>query len=79
MYVTGTITTERLRSNNLMVYVVANFRGDMIQCYHKPCDKLDVMLTDDNLKFLGKTADAIAMTMHTLSEPSVDGKFRSNQ
>lgn len=48
----------------------ANFRGDMIHCYHNPCDDLDTMLTDDNLEFLNKTTDALIDTMHHLSEPS---------
>ncbi|CAC5425943.1 unnamed protein product [Mytilus coruscus] len=47
----------------------ANFRGDMIQCYHNPCDDLDTMLTDDNVNFLGKTADTVTATIHRLSEP----------
>lgn len=51
----------------------ANFRGDMISCYHHPCDDLDTMLTDDNLNFLGKTADSIARAMNVLSEPSDTG------
>lgn len=46
----------------------ANFRGDMIQCYHHACDNLTTMLTDDNIRFLGKTADAITSTLNTLSE-----------
>lgn len=48
----------------------ANFRGDMIQCYHNPCDDLATMLTEDNLSFLGKTTDSIARTMHQLSGPT---------
>lgn len=51
----------------------ANFRGDMIKCYHHECDNLQVMLTDENINFLGKTADAIVTTMHKLSEPSGSG------
>lgn len=47
----------------------ANFRGDMIQCYHHQCDNLATMLTEDNLNFLAKTADTIARTMDDLSEP----------
>ena len=38
-------------------------------CYHEPCDNLDIMLTDDNIKFLGKTADSITNSLHALSEP----------
>ena len=48
---------------------VANLRGDMIKCYHHECDNLEVMLTDDNLQFLGKTVDAITTTLHSLSGP----------
>ncbi|XP_071175930.1 uncharacterized protein YfbL-like [Mytilus edulis] len=51
----------------------ADFRGDMIQCYHQECDNLQVMLTDENINFLGKTADAIVTTIHKLSEPSGSG------
>ena len=52
------------------VYTIsANFRGDMIHCYHNPCDNLDVMLTDDNIRFLGKTADSITKTLDQLSAP----------
>ncbi|XP_063435862.1 uncharacterized protein LOC134716784 [Mytilus trossulus] len=47
----------------------ANFRGDMIQCYHNPCDDLDTMLTDENVNFMGKTADTVTATIHRLSEP----------
>lgn len=48
---------------------MANFRGDMISCYHNSCDDLDTMLTDDNLNFLGKTADSVARAMNMLSSP----------
>ena len=48
----------------------ANFRGNMIQCYHKPCDNLETLLTYDNINFLGKTADVTVMTIHKLSEPT---------
>ena len=48
---------------------IANFRGDMIHCYHQPCDNLEVMLTEDNIRFLGKTADSITKTLDRLSEP----------
>ncbi|XP_052059954.1 uncharacterized protein LOC127700500 isoform X2 [Mytilus californianus] len=51
----------------------ANFRGDMIQCYHAECDNEEVMLTDENINFLGKTADALVKTIHKLSEPSGSG------
>lgn len=47
----------------------ANFRGDMIHCYHQPCDNLEVMLTEDNIRFLGKTADSITKTLDRLSDP----------
>ncbi|XP_063439138.1 uncharacterized protein LOC134720666 [Mytilus trossulus] len=52
----------------------ADSRGDMIQCYHKEFDNLQVMLTDENINFLGKTVDAIVTTIHKLSEPSGSGK-----
>ncbi|XP_060597493.1 uncharacterized protein YfbL-like isoform X2 [Ruditapes philippinarum] len=48
----------------------ANFRGDMVECYHNPCDDLATMLTDDNINFLGKTSDAIARSINELSEPT---------
>ncbi|XP_045168396.2 uncharacterized protein YfbL-like isoform X1 [Mercenaria mercenaria] len=47
----------------------ADFRGDMVKCYHHPCDDLAMMLTDDNINFLGKTSDAIARSMNELSHP----------
>ncbi|XP_060599515.1 uncharacterized protein YfbL-like [Ruditapes philippinarum] len=47
-----------------------NFRGDMVKCYHHPCDDLATMLTDDNINFLGKTSDAIARSINELSEPT---------
>lgn len=49
---------------------LANFRGNMMQCYHKPCDNLETLLTIDNINFLGKTADVTVMTIHKLSEPT---------
>ena len=42
----------------------------MVQCYHHECDNLQNLLTDENIQFLGKTADAITVTINTLSEPS---------
>ncbi|XP_060580482.1 uncharacterized protein LOC132737238 [Ruditapes philippinarum] len=45
-----------------------NFRGDMVKCYHRPCDDLATMLTDDNINFLSKTSDAIARSIDELSE-----------
>ena len=48
----------------------ANFRGDMVQCYHHACDNVTNLLTDENIKFLGKTADAITATLNKLSETS---------
>jgi len=42
----------------------------MVDCYHQACDNLTTLLTNDNINFLGKTADATAMTIHTLSEPT---------
>ena len=50
--------------------ITANLRGDMIECYHHQCDNLEVMLTDDNIQFLGKTADALTSTLHKMSEPT---------
>ncbi|XP_060603516.1 uncharacterized protein YfbL-like isoform X2 [Ruditapes philippinarum] len=47
-----------------------NFRGDMVECYHHPCDDLATMLTDDNINFLGKTSDAIVRSINELSEPT---------
>jgi hypothetical protein len=41
-----------------------------MQCYHKPCDNLETLLTNDNINFLGKTADVTVMTIHKLSEPT---------
>ena len=41
-----------------------------MNCYHQACDNIDTMLQDDNLKFLGKTVDAIVSTFNTLSETS---------
>ena len=49
---------------------LANLRGNMKRCYHEPCDNLEILLTNDNIKFLGKTADATAMMIDTLSEPT---------
>lgn len=48
----------------------ANFRGEMVQCYHHECDNLQNLLSDSNINFLGKTADAIVSTLKTLSETS---------
>jgi hypothetical protein len=49
---------------------LANDRGNMVKCYHQLCDNPETLLTDDNINFLGKTADATAMTIHKLSEPT---------
>ncbi|KAK3587897.1 hypothetical protein CHS0354_014409 [Potamilus streckersoni] len=49
-----------------------NYRGDMINCYHQPCDNMNVMLTEDNLKFLGKQADALYLSLHFLEETGMD-------
>ncbi|WAQ94907.1 hypothetical protein MAR_007378, partial [Mya arenaria] len=46
----------------------ADFRGQMQQCYHNACDNLANILTDNNVRFLGKTADTIAATLNKLSE-----------
>ncbi|XP_052795125.1 uncharacterized protein LOC128228074 [Mya arenaria] len=46
----------------------ANFRGQMQQCYHNACDNMANMLTDNNVRFLGKTVDTIAATLDKLSE-----------
>ena len=45
-----------------------DYRGDMIHCYHKPCDNLEVMLTDENLHFLSKIADTLTSTINKLSK-----------
>ncbi|KAK3592006.1 hypothetical protein CHS0354_031513 [Potamilus streckersoni] len=45
-----------------------NYRGVMTNCYHQPCDNLDVMLTEDNLMFMGKQADALYYSLHYLAE-----------
>ncbi|KAL3832725.1 hypothetical protein ACJMK2_024342 [Sinanodonta woodiana] len=45
-----------------------NYRGDMIKCYHHPCDNITVMLTDDNLKFMGKQADALFCSLQYLDD-----------
>ncbi|KAL3832727.1 hypothetical protein ACJMK2_024343 [Sinanodonta woodiana] len=50
-----------------------DYRGDMIKCYHHPCDNTEVMLTDDNLKFLGKQADALFCSLQYLDDA---GKLR---
>ena len=49
---------------------LANFRGNMMYCYHAPCDNLETLLTYDNINFLGKTADVTVMTIDKLSEPT---------
>ena len=56
---------------------VAPARGDGMACYHNPCDSIDVMITEDNMNFLGKTADTVAQSLHSLSEPhkSTSGKI----
>ena len=56
---------------------VAPARGDGMACYHNPCDSIDVMITEDNMNFLGKTADTVAQSLHSLSEPhkSTSGKL----
>ncbi|XP_052796216.1 aminopeptidase S-like [Mya arenaria] len=46
----------------------ANFRGQMQQCYHNACDNLANILTDNNVQFLGKTADTIAATLDKLAD-----------
>lgn len=56
----------------------ANFRGDMINCYHAQCDNLDVMLTEDNLRFLGKTADTLASTINTMAGVTETSGNRNN-
>jgi hypothetical protein len=38
--------------------------------YQKACDNLTTLLTNDNIKFLGKAADATARTILKLSEPT---------
>ena len=34
-----------------------------MNCFHKPCDNLETILTEDNIKFLGKVADVVAKTI----------------
>ena len=59
-----------------IVYIIwniifsADLRGKMVQCFHKACDNKQNMLTENNLEFLGKTADAITATLNELSETS---------
>ena len=57
------------------VFLTANYRGDMVNCYHQACDNIETMLQDDNLQFLGKTADAIRSTLNTLSETGSGTNF----
>ena len=52
----------------LFSFSAAELRGDMSMCYHKECDNLETMLTEENIKFLGKTADVVAATIHSLSD-----------
>lgn len=52
----------------------ANLRGDMIQCYHQACDNEDVMLTDENIAFLGQTVDTLVATIDKLSDSKHSGK-----
>ena len=54
----------------IMLSDTEDLRGIMKSCYLEACDNLATMLTDDNINFLGKTADATAMTIHKLSEPT---------
>ena len=42
----------------------------MKSCYQKACDNLTTLLTNDNIKFLGKAAAATARTILKLSEPT---------
>ncbi|KAL3832724.1 hypothetical protein ACJMK2_024341 [Sinanodonta woodiana] len=44
-----------------------NYRGVMTNCYHEPCDSAEVMLTEDNLMFMGKQADALYYSLHYLA------------
>ncbi|XP_077981191.1 uncharacterized protein YfbL-like [Glandiceps talaboti] len=46
----------------------ANFRGDMRQCYHNPCDNV-TSITDDKMKFLAKTTRSVA---NMLIEQGID-------
>ena len=50
-------------------YFLANFRRHGSSCYHRPCDSIDVYVTEDNMNFLGKTTDSIAKSLDKLSEP----------
>ena len=47
----------------------------MVKCYHHACDNVTNLLTDENIKFLGKTADAITATLNKLSETSGGKQF----
>ncbi|XP_077981850.1 uncharacterized protein YfbL-like [Glandiceps talaboti] len=44
----------------------ANFRGNMKQCYHNPCDNV-TSITDDKMKFLAKTTRSVANMLIELS------------
>ena len=52
----------------LFSFSAAEFRGDLSMCYNEVCDNLEIMLTEENIKFLGKTADVVAATIHSLSD-----------
>ncbi|XP_045184001.2 uncharacterized protein LOC123542287 [Mercenaria mercenaria] len=62
--------TNFWRANIPAIFITdsADFRGDMIHCYHNHCDNIEVMLTDDNLRFLAKTADSLARTVNDLAK-----------
>lgn len=38
-------------------------RGVMAQCYHESCDNVDNLITEENLRFLAKTADTLVGTI----------------
>lgn len=46
----------------------------MIQCYHKACDNVDVMLTEENVAFLGQTVDSLVATIDKLSNSKHPGR-----
>ena len=56
--------------HSLSIYISfsANFRNYGNVCYHSSCDSIDVYVTPDNMYFLGKTTDSIAMSLDILSE-----------
>lgn len=47
-----------------------HYRSSMDQCYHRACDDVKHVLTDDNIAFLSMTTDVVINTIHVLSEPT---------